>query len=1029
MQVQFTTPSHQQLPPLHLPNNAEGLREKLKELQIDVQPHQAQQLLDELQSGAFADGKIPFERFFPTQVAQLERALLQAPSGGALDQQVSSVQVVAEQALESQQGVRGENLASELELLDAEAPPSQVRKAPLRAEELEGVFAEPTKALDLTERLFDALIERDPQHATLSEKLTTALEEQASYQDTLASVNNHLEKLEKKASALKAQHAQLPPNSDPRRDIAWKLLYIERSISLLSGEYQRLQAFSDNCDKSVESLQRQLSELENQGSLQRARAEIEKVASQLGQDPSPDGKLKELAMLRDALDAAAEILGDTYNAPTLSALAARLDDTIRQAAVEQIHEQLVEQLKDLEKSGESRQFKFSVSLGVGLAALGVDGLGVGGKLEMVASIASGDDTKIRQGKAVSVSLSGKVGNELVLQTTAAVELTRAKGKSYANIEHFARDNAESFAWQMLGTGVRGVPGSLARSKAAKKANRVHNAALADAGRLEQRLLERGVIEPKGDLLTVKPRPLVPFGSSSKKAKALKGNSSALGGLVGFNTSAKKITTQFTRHAPLLDHLLSHPNALTQDMLRDVRVRLGNEVVDAAALNALEEQLDDPEVNKEEIRGRLEDYMQRVEAEMSHYCAVVNSYEGTLVNAVPKGELQRVKARLERERYGSSDGRARFVRSIIVTHARLRQLYQKSLENEDVLPPRAARFLAQMSQMEETYREPKITKGRDRVRGRKDPSGEGRWHKYLMHHQTVTGTQVEGTWGLSLKINAFLSAEVTLRSNLITGDGNPDNNGDYLNLSITLPKAAVKLGDVLSAISDPKTVGSMLKPAFGEAADKAKDYLETGIIPDTPNVFDAELSGGGTLELNFVKGEQGYAFQYLRLSSTSSLGGKTPKFSIPLGTIPVEAKLQLEASFSGTHNHYEYLGSNTISYVQTKYNGWKVGGRPELWNRFVNDHQKELSALAKNMANSDSTAASEYRAMVEDIRNALEGQNAQRLGEFEAFLVDFDAALTAHANNDGATQEMLEMLGTLLDFQHDAYKHAINSRQE
>ena len=177
--------------------------------------------------------------------------------------------------------------------------------------------------------------------------------------------------------------------------------------------------------------------------------------------------------------------------------------------------------------------------------------------------------------------------------------------------------------------------------------------------------------------------------------------------------------------------------------------------------------------------------------------------------------------------------------------------------------------------------------------------------------------------LTFKVNAGLpnglSTEVAVKIEEIENNSNPDNDGLYLNVSLT---AGAALNELLPSLiehfqaADPTTLGT--PEAIAHFTAEGLKTLTAG----SATVGDIGLSVGknvsGTIELNFIKSHN-LALQYARLtgSESTSLGVS----DIPLGATGGTMSVGLEKG-NGV-NLAEWIGNSTITYVQTQCNGFKL----------------------------------------------------------------------------------------------------------
>lgn len=129
----------------------------------------------------------------------------------------------------------------------------------------------------------------------------------------------------------------------------------------------------------------------------------------------------------------------------------------------------------------------------------------------------------------------------------------------------------------------------------------------------------------------------------------------------------------------------------------------------------------------------------------------------------------------------------------------------------------------------------------------------------------------------------------------------------------------------------------------------------------------------------VKGGEDNKFhiQYIRATESSSLGGKG---SVTAGAVKFGGGVSVS---SNTHLS-EWLGDDTLTYLQTKFNGWSVGGQePQLWQRYCDNHQKGLEKVFNKLIEPSSNAAKELTKMAEDSKDikTLKSDLLTKIGEW------------------------------------------------
>jgi len=238
------------------------------------------------------------------------------------------------------------------------------------------------------------------------------------------------------------------------------------------------------------------------------------------------------------------------------------------------------------------------------------------------------------------------------------------------------------------------------------------------------------------------------------------------------------------------------------------------------------------------------------------------------------------------------------------------------------------------------------------------------------------------WALGGSVKAV--AQVGLKFERIAEHANPDNEGDYLTISINLAS-----GTQTTTIMQTKTpelptnpLGEWIESNIVPVANAIKKYT-----PDILNIFKEPLSSSQMFNivtsmslaqvevaLNYVKlptGEKSWCLMYWRpiFSSNTNIDKSIPVY------------MGINVDFGGSINlsrtYREHLGTHTIGYVRTVYHGLMNRMRPEeeeknprpddargkvLWDRFAAAHKQALYALCRFCTLPDSWPYKELKTL-------------------------------------------------------------------
>ncbi|WP_067515898.1 hypothetical protein [Endozoicomonas ascidiicola] len=233
-------------------------------------------------------------------------------------------------------------------------------------------------------------------------------------------------------------------------------------------------------------------------------------------------------------------------------------------------------------------------------------------------------------------------------------------------------------------------------------------------------------------------------------------------------------------------------------------------------------------------------------------------------------------------------------------------------------------------------------------------------KYLMLNKQLHGSIKFNDKIAKLALGPF-EGLVDVRRIKNRNEPNPDSDGDYLFVVLRgsfVGTASLAEGDLTESLT--RLLGT-LPSIDGEAP----------LMIDATSGAESLLQGAKHLkmELFFVKGEDGcYHQQYKRLLTGEELAVKQG------GKVPITGMVSVSGQVAADHYAYHYkgeeLGTNTVTYVQTRYNGWKIGQKAEKWQAFLeNSNNKErLAKIMVNMASQDENAGHEFSGMKDIIKN-------------------------------------------------------------
>ena len=319
--------------------------------------------------------------------------------------------------------------------------------------------------------------------------------------------------------------------------------------------------------------------------------------------------------------------------------------------------------------------------------------------------------------------------------------------------------------------------------------------------------------------------------------------------------------------------------------------------------------------------------------------------------------------------------------------------------------------------------------------------------------TKTSTQAVKDYGLSLDVDG-VGIDFGLAYTDIANHANADNDGSYKNISVTFNNFP-QLGKLKAGLVKDL---QGLKAALASTADPiASVQLAAGMIAgfvkkqiSSMSAFEMSswqkmksgasgnskfgTSSSFTAEWNYIKSgsENEWALQYFRFSAGAGMKGEWDA-SIPVASLYGVATLDVTTSGNAGANAnaglVEILGSNTVSYLITAYNGLvytedevRQGFAKDRFGRWINyrtTHMPAIKQMIKALGNPDSIPYQEATGsygldpgdplIAEAAQAAATGEVSQTAIQlFENFLYrnyeTHKADGTATAGNEGALEQ-------------------------
>lgn len=676
-----------------------------------------------------------------------------------------------------------------------------------------------------------------------------------------------------------------------------------------------------------------------------------------------------LLELSDELDALLSTLPDCKSRETIMMLHNNLRAAGLSILRERFKESLKQQLAHLDKNGSSYVCQMTLSIGAAASLLGISAAKSTADVLVKLFVEAANDNQIREGAECDIGLNLSVGNKNVATAKAKANLSYGHGKAFKGIDDFVEYHADSLLTSLLTKNTKNIDGK----DSAIDAEKTQRQAVAQSRLLREALCASGAISV-GDTFKTPTKKHVDYSTMrihSKHAKL----SLVSRFLEGSYQFANRVMT-FYKHSNLLRSFQTNPKRVDSQPAKYFSVNYQGKLFNGkkgfdklskgipSALEVFRENhkksthywISKSAEQRKAVRDDLKHAMVALFCEYDHYCDVVNKYDHAKKNNTAHWrDMRDIKHSMERDR--GANGRGEFIRALITTHAKLEQLYKQTFidsESHDVKDAAFSRLLASMGA---SYEKPQLYL-KDSAHIKKHLTTVSRAGLDIDVHQLTAKLHIPGS-------GRSTSAACTLKNIKVRVDKNSDNDVYLRRVQVTT-QAACKLNDLLTSI----------ETTFIKKADDALPPVQFNEVP--AKYANIMLGNAMSVEADFIKSDEGYALRYVRVVDKNDYGLNSPNMNIPVGIV---GSLVTKGKFkiSNTENIYEYLGENTFSYIQSKYNSWKLAGRTnDKWQHYLAENKRHIANVIVNMRNRHSNAHAEFMSMLNSLEEAMNGEQYAEL---------------------------------------------------
>lgn len=233
----------------------------------------------------------------------------------------------------------------------------------------------------------------------------------------------------------------------------------------------------------------------------------------------------------------------------------------------------------------------------------------------------------------------------------------------------------------------------------------------------------------------------------------------------------------------------------------------------------------------------------------------------------------------------------------------------------------------------------------------------------------TGTTTSYSFSVGCAWPGAINLSVAVTRTIITNDANPNNNGDYLNIAIA--PGGVQFGEdmqqeFMNNLPTNLSGGSFKEAVESNIANAAKAASIGSTKPPNANIG---------IQLNYVSRVSpdenkpflkqvlsgDYFLQYVRFTSDWSQK-IAHDFDIPTNVPGLNVTVGLALSLSRSAGLAEFLGTNTLTYIRTVYDGLMNRGQrgAKQWASYRNSSKNSIAWMFTAVANPKTAAYEEVQ---------------------------------------------------------------------
>ncbi|CAM2008328.1 hypothetical protein [Acanthopleuribacter pedis] len=573
---------------------------------------------------------------------------------------------------------------------------------------------------------------------------------------------------------------------------------------------------------------------------------------------------------------------------------------------------------ELESAGFKKETSGSIKVGAEASAAKLQALGAKLESGFSLTLATEDSGQISDTKKGTIGLTVKIGDEKIASLSLGLSGSVETGKVFSKYGDYIEDKVlEAFDHRF--------------------GKDQYNDMLKSFNSLQKHLIMNKIFSTSDQLIIPETEEKKGHHMHALEVKeSLKAEVAKY--VLDISITADVATTSYTvsKKMPMLEALKKNPK-IFENFKSKTKIPQGTSVLKSEKSGVFLKNLDQQlktgkEADRVEVQKKSYEAIKDLKIDFDNFC---KCHRGRKSDEKMSDAVQEFKNKYD---VHSSQG---FLESVIVTFSQLNAIHEAALPDSHKNSMSDKGHLYEIKEFEKSLNHPKITEK----------------HVSRIFKQLIKGDKLEASLEFEAKLDDYASLGGKITYNNTRNAFKSDDNGESISVDMNLKGGKIASGLLSLAKGNINKFRFFDQIPQLKKADFKKNFKDTvaTVIGGFKELDFLKKETDLKLTFNFGKSENDYLLEYMRFSSTSGTGFESPELTIPTPS-GASASVQLAAKHEKTIAHFEILGSETLGYIQTKFNIMKENNPNNLnktWQDFTVEHKKEFDEVFKNLTNSNS----------------------------------------------------------------------------